>query len=80
MYFSIEVHPIQVYTKPMTTSKSTPEKPGLNIQAEDVAADYRDGLRILAHLIAKKHWQTEHSRLNVPVHKGEAHDRNENKS
>jgi hypothetical protein len=79
MYFRVDLNAIPVYSKLMTIPNSSPENPRSNGQAETVAADYRDGLRILAHIISKKHLQIVHPKLNLKATEEEAVDRNENK-
>jgi hypothetical protein len=63
----------------MTSPKPKPGHPESNKQHETTNADYYDGLRILAHLIAKKYLQNQHSNINLQASKGEAGDRNQSK-
>ena len=47
----------------MTIPKSTSKHLESNGPDETVTTDYRDGLRILAHIIAQKHLQNEYPKL-----------------
>jgi hypothetical protein len=80
MYLYVELQPVQFYTVFMTIIKSTPEHPGNDEQEGTITADYHDGLRILAHLIARKYLQNQHSNINLQGSEGEAHGRDEIKS
>ena len=58
----------------MTIPESTPKYLKSDGPDETVTADYRDGLRILAHIIAQKHLQNEHPKLNLKAAEEGAED------